>query len=371
MSLPGGKEGSACRQPSTSSPAHARSQSGGDVRELLAPTIETFPPFPLAAAPAREQAHLFIHARIDREVGIGIEAHRLLGGAHLLLAERRAVRLGGIHGVRRGVGDVRADRDEGGTLAFLARCAQRGLQRGGVLGVGDTLHVPAVGGEARGVVLAIEGERRGAVDRDAVVVVANHELSQREVPRDRGGFLADALHQIAIGADRPGVVVDDLEARAVEAIGEEALGHREAHSVGEALPERPRGDLDAGRVPALGVPRRARAPLAEVAQVLEAQLPAAEVQERVVQHAGVPRGEHETVAIGPRGVGRIDAQQAREEGVREWRERHRGARVPGIGLLHRIHREPADGVDRKRLHVPVARNGGHELILALRVAVRS
>ena len=247
----------------------------------------------------------------------------------------------------RRVGDVRADRDERRALGFVAPGRQRGLERVEVLGVLDPLHVPAVGLQARRVVLAVEADRRRAVDRDAVVVVADHQLAEPEVPGDRGGFLADALHQVPVGADRVGVVVDDLLARAVEALGEEALGDRHADGVGEALPERPGRDLDPGRVPALGMSRRARAPLAELLEVVEAQLVAGQVQQRVLQHARVAGAQHEAVAVGPVRLGRVGVQEALEDRVRQRRERHRGAGMARVGLLHRVHRETANRVDRQ------------------------
>ena len=151
---------------------------------------------------------------VDPERAVGIEAHHFLGRAHLVFAERRAVRLGRVDRVRRGVGDVRADRDERRALGFVARGRDRRLQRVEVLGVLDPLDVPAVGLHALRVVLAVEGQRRGAVDRDVVVVVADDQLAEPEVPRDRGGFLADALHHVAVRADRVDVVIDDLVARA-------------------------------------------------------------------------------------------------------------------------------------------------------------
>ena len=219
---------------------------------------------------------------------LGVEAHRLLGRAHLVLAERRAVGFGGVDRVGRRVGDVRAHLDERGPLGFRARDLQRRVQRVHVLGVLDALHVPAVGVHARDVVLGVEGDRGGAVDRDAVVVVADDQLAQAEVAGDRGRFLGDALHHVAVGADRVGVVVDELVAGPVEVLGEEALGHRHADRVGDALPERPGRDLDARHVAALGVAGRARAPLAEALQVLDRQVEAAQVGQRVLQHAGVP-----------------------------------------------------------------------------------
>ena len=65
--------------------------------------------------------------------------------------------------------------------------------------------------------------------------------------------------------------------------------------------------------------------------------------------------EHEAVAVGPRRIGRVVAHVLAEEHVGDRRERHRGAGVAGVGLLHRVHGEAADGVDRERLDV----SGGH------------
>ena len=86
-----------------------------------------------------------------------------------------------------------------------------------------------------------------AVDRDLVVVVEVDELAEPEVAGDRRGLGRDALHQVAVGADRVDAVVDDLVARAVEALGEEALGDRHADAVREALAERAGRRLDARR----------------------------------------------------------------------------------------------------------------------------
>ena len=210
-------------------------------------------------------------------------------------------------------------------------------------------------------VLAVEGERRGAVDRDAVVVVADDQLAQGEVARDRGRFLADALHQVAVRADHVDVVVDQLVPGAVEALREEALGHRHPHRVGEALPQRPRRDLDALRVAALGVPRRERAPLAELLQILEAQLVAAQVKQRVLQHARVTGAQHEAVAVGPLRVRGVRVQEAPEDRVPQRRQRHRRARVAGVRLLHGVHRQAADRVDRESLYLRLRR--GHSSIL--------
>ncbi len=235
-----------------------------------------------------------------------------------------------------------------------------------VLRVLDVLDVPAVGLVARAVVLPVERKRGRAVDRDPVVVVADDQLAEREVARYRRRFLADALHHVAVGADHVDVVVDDLVGGSVEAVREETLGDRHSDGVGDALPERPRRHLDAGRVAALGVARRARAPLAELFEVRDAEVVAGEMKQRVLQHAGVARAEDEAVTVGPLRVVRVGAQEALEDRVGEGRERHRRPRMPGVRLLHSVHREPADRVDRQtaQLDVPTRCGAGGTARLA-------
>ncbi|TML96426.1 MAG: ABC-F family ATP-binding cassette domain-containing protein [Actinobacteria bacterium] len=64
-------------------------------------------------------------------------------------------------------------------------------------------------------------------------------------------------------------------------------------------------------------------------------------------------GEDEAVAIGPLRVRGAVVQHLGVEEIGERRECHRGARVPGIRLLHGVHRERADGVDRSIAEISV------------------
>ena len=54
-----------------------------------------------------------------------------------------------------------------------------------------------------------------------------------------------------------------------------------------------------GGVAGLGVSGRAAAPLAELAEVLEREVVAGQVQHGVLQDAGMPAGEDEAVAVRP------------------------------------------------------------------------
>ena len=83
---------------------------------------------------------------------------------------------------------------------------------------------------------------------------------------ERRRFVRDALHEAAVAGDHEGVVVLGLGAEAGAQIG---FGDRHADGVGEALSERPGGDLDTGGVARLGVAGRRGVPLSELLQVVE------------------------------------------------------------------------------------------------------
>ena len=198
----------------------------------------------------------------------------------------------GVDRVRRRIGDVAAQHDQRRALLLRLRRRERAEERVQILRVVDVLDVPAVRLEALALVLGRERERGGAVDRDVVVVVDVDEPAEPEVAGDRRRLRAEALHHVAVGADRVDPRVDDLVVRPVVAVGEEALRDRHADAVREALAERAGRRLDARRVPVLGVTRRARAPLAELLQVVEREVVAREVERRRTGgcRRGPPRG---------------------------------------------------------------------------------
>jgi hypothetical protein len=84
-----------------------------------------------------------------------------------------------------------------------------------------------------------------------------------------------------------------------------------------------------------------------------------EVEHGPEQHRGMPVREHEPIAVGPDRVLGIEAHDAVPDRVHQRRERHRGAGVSGLGLLDRIHRERANGIDRQLIHLLV----GHRTYL--------
>ena len=204
----------------------------------------------------------------------------------------------------------------------------------------DAHRRPASGLETLNLVDRI-GERKFAVDGNAIVVEQHDQLGELEVPGERDCLLAHALHQVAVGGEHESVVVDDV----AEFCGEMALGDRHADRIGKALAEWASGGLDARRVAVLRMAGRQRAELAKALDLLDGhRLITEEMQQRVDQHRAVAGGEHEAVTVGPGRIGGIEFQEPREQHGRDVGGAHRQAGVAGFRLFHRIHGQCADGV---------------------------
>src|SRR5438270_3351409 len=75
------------------------------------------------------------------------------------------------------------------------------------------------------------------------------------------------------------------------------------------------------------------------------RLDACQMQYRIEQHRGMPVGQHESIPIGPNWILRVETQKLLPDRVGDRRQCHWRARMPGIRLLHGIHRQRANRVD--------------------------
>jgi hypothetical protein len=245
--------------------------------------------------------------------------------------------------VRRAPADLRAADDQRRLGCLRLGLGDGGGNGRGIVAVDRADDMPAIGAEAgRGIVA--EPAFDMAVDGDPVVVVEAGQLVEAPDASQRAGFVADAFHQAAVAEEDPGAVIDDGAARPVEALGQQLFGQRHADGVGEALAERPGGRLDAGRVADFRVAGGAAAELAEVLQVVEAQVVAGQMQQRVEQHRAVAVGQHEAVAVRPFRVGRVVLQVVSPQHFGDVGHAHWGAGVAGLGLVDGVNGQEADGV---------------------------
>jgi hypothetical protein len=162
-----------------------------------------------------------------------------------------------------------------------------------------------------------------------------------------GRFGGHPFHQVSVAAHHKGVVVHDLMTGPVEIGRQVPFGHGHADGVGKSLAQRTGGGLDAGCVAVFGMAGGLAAPLPEILDFFQAEVITGQVQQAVEQHGGMAPGEHETVAIRPVRVLRIVLHHPRPQDIAGRGQAHGGARVAGVGFLHRIHGQGADGVDAK------------------------
>ena len=250
---------------------------------------------------------------------------------------------------------MRAYGDQAGSVV-LTSLPDRRFDRAKVVTVVDPRGVPAVRLEALGDVLR-PGHRRRPVELDMVVVVEHDELAQSKVAGQRRDLRRDALLEVAVRRDDVGPVIDDLVAVAVELGAQPPLGDGHADGVGEALAERPGRRFDPRRQTRLGMSRRPRPPLPERAQLIERQVVARQVEQRVQQHRRVPGRQHEPVTVGPVRMRRRVAQEPRPQDVRHRGRAHRRPWMAGVRLLDAVDRQRPDRVDGEA--VEVGRHGGH------------
>mmetsp|Transcript_4845 Transcript_4845/g.13199 ORF Transcript_4845/g.13199 Transcript_4845/m.13199 type:complete len:240 (-) Transcript_4845:7-726(-) len=168
-----------------------------------------------------------------------------------------------------------------------------------------------------------------------------------------------ALLEVAVARNHVDVEVEEVEALPVVGRRVPLGGDRHADAVRDALAERPGGGLHAGSPPVLGVAWTSRLMLPEQLQVRQPDgflLGIATAVREDVPHAGqvdqavdeggrVAAGQHEAVAVHPPRIDRVVAHAARPDGVRDGRHGHGRARVPGVRLLHAVHRNASQAID--------------------------
>ncbi|MNV26154.1 hypothetical protein D3C71_1172690 [compost metagenome] len=320
----------------------ATGQLFGLGRELCGVLVELQFPLGLAqgAGTAGTPAGVDLFRNLERAV---VPVQRLAGGFQFVLAQRCAVAgfLAGL--VRRTKTDRGAAADQGRLAVLRQGRFDTGLDALRIVAIDAAHHVPAIGLETlRGVV----GEPAFgvAVDGDVVVIPEADQLVQAPGAGQRGGFVGNAFHQAAVTHEHPGTVVDDFQLRAVEALCQQLLGQGKTDGIGETLAQRTGGGLHARGLMTLRMASGVAAQLAEGLQLLDRQVIAAQVQQRVLQHRAVAVGQHEAVAVEPLGVVGVVTEIVVPEDLGDIGHAHRHAGMPGLGGFDRISGKEADGI---------------------------
>ena len=132
--------------------------------------------------------------------------------------------------------------------------------------------------------------------------------------------------------------------RAIEFGRQQPFGKRHAHGVGQTLAQRPRRGLDADLDVEFRVAGRMRAKLPEGLELVEIQGVAGQVRGAVQEHGTMPVGQHQPVAVHPVRLPRRYLQVIRVEQLCNVRHAHGHAGMAGVGALHGVHGQRAQGV---------------------------
>ena len=283
------------------------------------------------------------------------------GETNLILAQRLAVGAAGILLVRRAIADVAVDDDQRRPVVGALKGSERAGKHLEIVRIAHPGHVPPVADEAGGHIFR-ESQSRIAFDGDVIVVVNPAEIGESQMSRERCSLAGDPLHHASISAKRVDVEVEQFEAGAVVSRCQPLPGDRHPDAGSNALAERSRCGLDA-RCPAiLGMAGTAAIQLPECFQGVQRYRGFAEgfviladrphlrqMQQRVEQRGRVADREDESVAIGPYGVLRVEAQELLPQAIGHRRHRHGGSRMTGVRRLDCIHGEGADRIDAGQL----------------------
>ena len=278
--------------------------------------------------------------RLRHDEGRVGPAELFAGAGDFFRSQRLAMRLGGSGAGRGAEADGGAAGDQPGLVALRPRLGDGGGDLVGIMAV-DPRHVPAGRREAGD--LVGRGRKIGrAVDGNMIVVPQHDQLAELEMAGHVDGFVRNAFHQAAVASDHIGIMIDQIVPKA--RVGQ-ALGQRHAHGGGDALAERAGRRLDAQGMAIFRMAGGPGAELAEILQLLDRHVGIAdEIMQRILQHRAMAGGQHEAVAVGPGRIGRIDIDKFREQHGGDIGHAHGHAGMAGLGFLHRVHRQGADGV---------------------------
>src|SRR5215469_923181 len=249
------------------------------------------------------------------------------------------------------------ENNEGGAAVRFPKDLECFFDATNVVRIADSQDIPSIRDETCLNVFG-KGDARVALDRDVIVVVNPTQIVETEMSRQRCSLRRYTFHQAPVTTDGINVVVEDVETRPIVAVSKPLLSDRHANARCRTLSERSSCGLNARYPVVFRMPGRFAIELAEAANVVESDrrlpqgfvvrihgLNASEMERRPEQHGGMAVRKHETIAIGPDRVLRIEFQDTIPYRIDERRQRHGRSGVPGVGLLHGIDGERANGVD--------------------------
>lgn len=152
-------------------------------------------------------------------------------------------------------------------------------------------------------------------------------------------------------------MVDHLVSGTVEPRPEMGLRNGRPDRVRDTLAERPSRRLNADGHVAFRMARRSTTPLTKRFDVVQRQVVARQVEERIQEHGAVPGREHEAITVWPARIQRVVSETPGPQDIGHPGCPHRKSGMTRVGVLHGVDRQDTDcvdseGVEFRRFHVP-------------------
>ncbi len=119
------------------------------------------------------------------------------------------------------------------------------------------------------------------------------------MPGERARFRRHAFLETTIARQTKDMLVENAMLAGVEMCLRHFRCHRHTNRVAHALSQRTSGAFDSRRFKIFRMPRRFRMQLTKALYILDRNVVAAQVQPGIQEHAAVPGGKNEIVAIDP------------------------------------------------------------------------
>jgi hypothetical protein len=120
-----------------------------------------------------------------------------------------------------------------------------------------------------------------------VVVIKANQIAKLQMTSQGRRLACNTLHSTTIAKDAKSVVCNDFEAWLIEYSGGVCLSNGKAKCIGETLPKRTRRHLNTRCVASFRMARSDAVDLAEMLQILYANLVSEQMEERILKHASV------------------------------------------------------------------------------------
>src|SRR5438309_8909391 len=252
---------------------------------------------------------MFVHTLWHEKFRVLRPTIRTLGELNLLFTQGFAMSAGGVLLMRSAVADMAFDANQARPVVDALGARDRVSDPLAIIGIADPLDVPTIGEEPPGDVLA-EGECCVALDRDVIAVVDPAQVAEPQMTGERRRLAAHSLHHAAITAQREDVVIEQRKTWFVEIPRQPIRCDRHADAGRNPLAQRSRRRLDTRGQVILRMAWTFAAELAEMSQIVERDGRRAEplvifvdrfdpsqMKHRIEEGRGMPRGQHETIAV--------------------------------------------------------------------------